>query len=210
MSAPYIPKVSRRETLKWFAAASMAYALPHFVPAQGKTVIAFQSTHEGYGTDPHLKHPVVPWPLILDSQQLKQAAVLADLILPGSATVPAPSTLGIADFINEWGSGRYPDQRGDRGLIVEGLREIDTQARSRGQRGFLEMAEESRQELVDDIARQSADPSAGPRDFFRRFRYLVVGAYYTTPEGFKDIGYTGNVPLASYPPVTDEERAIPE
>ena len=72
------------------------------------------------------------------------------------------------------------------------------------------MAEESRQELVDDIARQSADPSAGPRDFFRRFRYLVVGAYYTTPEGFKDIGYTGNVPLASYPPVTDEERAILE
>jgi len=39
-------------------------------------------------------------------------------------------------------------------------------------------------------------------------RFLVVSAYYTTPEGFKDIGYTGNIPLSSYPPITDEERKI--
>jgi hypothetical protein len=210
MSTSYLPKVSRRETLKWFAAASVASALPQFGQAESKTVVAFQPTREGYGTDPHLNHPSVPWPLILDAQQLKQAAVLADLILPGSATAPAPSALGVADFINEWVSAPYPDQREDRAIIVEGLRETDAQARSRAQRSFLEMDEESRQKLVGDIARNSADPAAGPRNFFRRFRYLVVGAYYTTPEGFKDIGYTGNVPLASYPRIADEERAILE
>jgi hypothetical protein len=45
---------------------------------------------------------------------------------------------------------------------------------------------------------------------FRKPYGLVVGVYYTTPEGFKDIGYSGNVPLESYPPITDEERAILE
>jgi hypothetical protein len=55
------------------------------------------------------------------------------------------------------------------------------------------------------------DPAfAAQRTVFRRIRFLVVGAYYTTLEGFKDIGYLGNVPLASYPPVTAEEQVILE
>ena len=35
--------------------------------------------------------------------------------------------------------------------------------------------------------------------FFARYRDLTAGGFYTTPEGMKDIGYTGNVQLASYP-----------
>jgi len=46
--------------------------------------------------------------------------------------------------------------------------------------------------------------------FFQRFRFLVVGAYFTTPERFRDIGYVGNVPLESYALMTDKERAILE
>ena len=29
--------------------------------------------------------------------------------------------------------------------------------------------------------------------FFKRFRALTIGAYYTTEAGFKDLGYIGNV-----------------
>jgi hypothetical protein len=32
----------------------------------------------------------------------------------------------------------------------------------------------------------------------------------TTPEGFKDIGYIGNVPQPSYPPPTQQEISILE
>jgi hypothetical protein len=34
--------------------------------------------------------------------------------------------------------------------------------------------------------------------FFRRFRDLVAVGYYTTPEGMKEIGYVGNLPLARF------------
>ena len=34
--------------------------------------------------------------------------------------------------------------------------------------------------------------------FFKRFRDLTAGGFYTTPEGMKDIGYTGNVPLPEF------------
>ena len=34
--------------------------------------------------------------------------------------------------------------------------------------------------------------------FFKKFRDLTAGGFYTTKEGMKDIGYTGNVPLTSF------------
>ena len=113
--------------------------------------------------------------------------------------------------MNEWVSAPYPEQIDDRTIIFDGLRWIDTEAGRRWRRSFIEIDDESRQKIVADIARKTVDPTlATASKFFQRFRFLVVGAYYTTPEGFKDIGYTGNVPLKSFPPVTDEESAILE
>jgi hypothetical protein len=31
-----------------------------------------------------------------------------------------------------------------------------------------------------------------------RLRDLIAGGYYTTPEGMKDIGYRGNISMASW------------
>jgi hypothetical protein len=111
--------------------------------------------------------------------------------------------------LNEWVSAPYADQLEDRAIIFAGFKWLDEEANRRWQRGFLEIDEKSRKEMIIEIASKKAD-IAGPGKFFQRFRFLVVGAYYTTPEGFKDIGYVGNVPMESYPPVTDEERAILE
>ena len=46
--------------------------------------------------------------------------------------------------------------------------------------------------------------------FFKRFRYLVVGAYYTTEQGFKDIGYIGNESRSSDPGPSVEVKAALE
>jgi hypothetical protein len=88
---------------------------------------------------------------------------------------------------------------------------MDAEAGRRSRNSFLEMDEQSRQKMVADIAQRKLDPTLAVQNkFFQKFRFLVVGAYYTTSEGFKDIGYVGNVPLESYPPMTDQERAIVE
>ena len=209
MSVFYTPKISRRAALQWLAAASVASTLPWHARAEGSAVVAFNPTANGFGTDPNLNHPVVPWHRIMEGHQLQQTAVLADLILPGSNTVPAPSALGVPDFVDEWVSAPYPEQLEDRKIIFEGLRWMDAEAGRRFARSFVEIDEESRQKIVADIAQKKVDPTLRVQStFFQRFRFLVVGAYYTTPEGFKDIGYIGNVPLESYPPMTDEERAL--
>lgn len=186
MTPPYGPRLSRRATLQWLAATSAASAIPYWShAASGATPLAPGA--QGYGTDPNLHQPVVPWPRTMTSHQLQLTAVLADLILPAAANAPAASAVGVPDFIDEWVSAPYPVQLEDRKTLFDGLVWVDTVG--------------SQDAIVQDaLASQS--------NFFRRFRYLVVAAYYTTPEGFQDIGYTGNVPLASYPPITDEERRV--
>jgi hypothetical protein len=204
--------VSRRTTLEWMASIGAVAALPRISRAADRAGVLAPTPADivaGYGTDPNLKEPVVPWPLVLEPQALQQIAVLADLILPGSETVPAPSTRGVADFVNEWVSAPYPEQLQDRTTLSEGLRWVNAECLRRGQRAFLDSDERVRKAVVDDIARVNPQGSSALQHaFFRRLRYLVVTAHYTTTEGFQEIGYTGNVPLAAYPPITDEERAI--
>jgi hypothetical protein len=141
-------------------------------------------------------------------QQLNLTAVLADLFLPTTAGASAPSALGIHDFVDEWISAPYPEQREDRAIIVDGLTWIESQSQRRWQRGFLQIEDTHRHELVESIVPTSSAAATAENVFFRRFRYIVVGAYYTTADGARDLGYIGNVPLPSYPTVTEKERAI--
>lgn len=205
--AAYTRTLSRRATLEWMAAISAAIALPRGSWATASA--ASPPATSGYGTDPNLKEPVVPWHLVMDPHQLQQTAVLADLILPGSSVVPAPSSLGVPDFVNEWVSAPYPDQLKDQATIFDGLRWIDIESLRRGKRAFLESDQRIRVAIVGDIAQKNPQAAFSAQNaFFQRFRFLVVAGYYTTAEGLQDIGYTGNVPLATYPSMTDVERSI--
>lgn len=212
MNTPYSPRISRRTTLRWMMAAAAALSVgPRYAVAGASRVVAYESVPKGYGTDPNLLNPVVPWARIMTPQQLQLTAVLADYILPGTAHAPAPSSIGIPDFVDEWVSAPYPFQLSDRKIILAGLAWVDEASKQQWQCGFLQTDGQRQQAMVDMMAteRNGAIPATA-KIFFRRLRFVVVGAYYTTPEGFKDIGYVGNVALASYPPPTEVEIAILE
>ena len=191
---PYVSRIDRRTALTWIgvvgaatAAASAGVVL--YGPRTGGNPAA-----TGYGTDPKLNPPVkAPWPRIMTPAQLQAAAMLADYILPASATAPSASALGIPDFIDEWISAPYPDQVKDRPIILDGLQALGP--------GFMK----------SDAARRTATLSALPGSaFFKRFRALTIGAYYTTEAGFRDIGYIGNVARAADPGPSNDVKAVIE
>jgi hypothetical protein len=193
MSQPYVSRIDRRTALTWLGAAAAAIA------ARGGATEAVASARgaEGYGTDPNLLHPTIPWPRVLTPAQLQAAALLCDFILPASADAPSASALGVPDFIDEWVSAPYPDQLADRPIIVGGLDWLSAQPLA------------GRDALLRALAAKPASPAmARPHAFFRRFRALTSGAYYTTQPGFKDVGYIGNVPLKSYPGPSDAVKAV--
>ncbi|WP_293904146.1 gluconate 2-dehydrogenase subunit 3 family protein [Phenylobacterium sp.] len=187
----YVSKIDRRTALTWIGVVGAATA------AAGGGVVLYnhktagKPAAKGYGTDPNLLHPAkASWPRILTQDQLQAAAILADFILPASGTAPSASSLGVPDFIDEWVSAPYPDQLKDRPVIVDGLSKLSGDV------------------LKADAAKRTAALAALPGSgFFKRFRALTIGAYYTTEAGFKDIGYTGNVARPSDPGPSAEVKA---
>ncbi len=208
---PYVSRVDRRTTLAWLGGAVAAglAAGAGAVPGAAEAAVVAANTLKGYGTDPKLTHPdKAPWPRLMTPAQLQAAAVLCDFILPASADAPSATALGVPDFIDEWISAPYPAQVADRPAILEGLDWLEAEAQRRHHAVLLQLASADRAALLTSLAAKPTDPSLNkPHIFLWRFRALVIGAYYTTKPGFKDIGYHGNVALAAYPGPSDAVKA---
>jgi hypothetical protein len=195
--------MDRRTTIKWMVAAAApkpSIELAFGGDAAARDVSAGQA---GYGTDPDLTKawkPGGPWPLTLTANARLTAAALCDLIIPADDLSPAASAVGVVDFIDEWISAPYPQQRADRTIVLPGLIWIEAEAQGRFGKAFPAITDPQRAAIADDICDQSkaAKNAATAARFFAKFRDLTAGGFYTTPVGMKDIGYVGNVPLAKF------------
>jgi hypothetical protein len=204
--------IDRRVTLQWLAGAMAAagmplngaYAAAPASPAEWPKDVPAPVKGPGYGTDPALLEGVVPWPKTLTAAQLETAAALCDTILPPEGEWPAPSAVGIHQFIDEWVSAPYPEQVGDRAVLLNGFAWIEKEARSRHGRAYSKLDGAARSAILKDAA--AADPKGAA--FLSRMKFLTTGAYYTSEVGIKELGYVGNVPIeGDYPGPTKEALA---
>lgn len=212
---PYVSMVDRRTTLAWFGA--VGFAVPAAARAQAldgrpeDRPATLAKSVPGYGADPELVKPKpAPWPRIMTKAQLQTTALLCDFILPASGDAPSASAVGVPDFIDEWISAPYPQQVSDRPIILSGLSGVEGDSRRRFGKGAFESAPADRMTLFSGLPMrplEKAEPVQAPHVFFRKFRSLVIGAYYTTPQGFKDIGYIGNKVLLAFPGPSPEVKA---
>jgi len=206
--------MDRRTTIKWMLAAAASVPslrLSFAGDAAARDVAANQA---GYGTDPDLQAEWKaggPWPLTLTGAARETAKALCDLIIPADDVSPSASSVGVVDFIDEWISAPYPQQRGDRPIVLNGLLWIEAESQKRFQKPFASLGDAQRAQIADDICSPAkAKPEfAEAAKFFSKFRDLTAGGFYTTPVGMKDIGYTGNVPLAKFegPPLAALKKA---
>jgi hypothetical protein len=182
--------VDRRTAIQWVVAASAALQMP-----LSSAAFTAEAATRGYGQDPDLLKRHAPgdlWPLTLSEEQRRAAKTLCDFILPADAEGPAASTVGVVEFIDEWISAPYPQFAADRKMILDGLAWFDDTAQQKFARRFADLASHEAVTLCDESCRQSQS------GFFARYRQLTAVGYYTTPVGMRDLGYVGNVALASY------------
>jgi hypothetical protein len=202
--------VSRRVTLAWVAAASASpWAMATTGPAQAqvqtvgfwKEVAVAPAIGPGYGQDPNLLKPAVPWPLTLTPDQRGLLRVIADLMLPADGHSPSGGSLHIDAFVDEWVSAPYPQQQQDRMLILSGLAWLDAESAARFGQTFATASDAQRRAIFDSIAfKTRVQPGyERPAIFFARLRGLMLGGFYSLPEGMADIGYVGNAPMPAYP-----------
>ncbi len=198
---PASAPMERRDALKWMLAAAASASFMDAATYAAETGAAKPA--KGYGTDPDLQKIYQPgdvWPLTFTPAQRATAAALCDTIIPADAKGPSASAVKVQDFIDEWISAPYPGHDNDRKVIVEGLAWLDAEAQKRFGAPYVNLVNRQRTAICDDIC---FAPKAKPEfrtaaNFFRRFRDLTAGGYYTTPEGMKDIGYIGNVAIEKF------------
>ncbi|MEO8300683.1 MAG: gluconate 2-dehydrogenase subunit 3 family protein [Rhizomicrobium sp.] len=196
-------EISRRVTLTWIAAASSSLLVTAGCDSQTgsstglwKDIALAPLQAPGYGQDPKLTAPAVPWPLTLDKSQRESLRIAADMMLPADAHSPSGATLHLDAFIDEWVSAPYPVQQADRTLIHSGLAWLDAEASSRFGADFRKASDAQRREIFDAVAfRNKVKPGyERPAEFFTRLRGLMLSGFYSLPEGIADIGYMGNKP----------------
>jgi Gluconate 2-dehydrogenase subunit 3 len=196
------PRLDRRTAIKWLLAASATLAVsdrPLFASPQQAAAPASQ----GYGKDPVLNQEYKPgdfWPLTMTDAQRRTAAALCAVIIPAEGSVPGAAELGVHDFIDEWISSPYPDQKNDREIVLPGLGWINEESQRRFGRDFAGLDRKQTTAICDDLchAPDARPEHAGGARFFAKFRDLTASGFYTTPAGMKDIGYVGNMPLAEF------------
>ena len=193
-------KITRRQALVRFAALSatlssgwsMTGCVDVTPVATPDAALAALEEVQGYGTDPNLIFPTVPWPNVLTSTQLRTLDQFAEFLCPGS------SQAGVADVLNEWLSAPYPVQSADRTLLVPGLDWLQNQ--DDGLNLFKPLMEQV------DSGEGSFDPEWVA--FADRMRVLVAGAYFSSPEGVQELGYQGNQPLVGDYPGPDQSAEV--
>ena len=193
--------MDRRTTIKWVLAASTV--LPSLGGRSSRAESQPPLNVQGYGTDPDLLKSYRPgdlWPLTFTEAQRRTASSLSDLILPADAHSPSAAALGVVEFIDEWVSAPYPTHQENRRMILDGLAWVDAESARLYQREFSALTASEQRAICDPVCDVST-PALGLRSvavFFRLYRDLTAGGFYSTPEGRKDLGYMGNVPLAHF------------
>jgi len=226
MKKAYQSHLSRRDSLKWLGALSASAMLPSLSGCEpskftSESISSAIEGHwpelklpvinaKGYGKDPNLIiPPKSPWPLTLTTKQLTLVAVVADILVPRDGDVPSASEVHVPAVIDEWVSSPYQSTQRDRLTILSLLAWLDEEAKQRFARKFVELSDTQQLQIIDDIAFNTEHEAfIRPASAFSRFRKLVLAAFFCSPEGTKDLGYQGNVPIAGdYPGPTEEAMA---
>jgi hypothetical protein len=204
MKNPDQTPLSRRDAMKWLAGTAAAGSVPPVLAAPGETEPAppaLPLRHPVY--DPDFTKPAVfPWEKQFTEEELRTTAALADLILPKDDQGPSASEAGVPAFVNEWCSAPYEENREAGEIVRGGLAWLNTESFRRFEKRFDELASAEQTAIVDSICDEATAPpelQIGAR-FFKRFRQLCLGGYYTNSSTWKGLGYVGNVPIAGpYP-----------
>lgn len=201
--------ISRRNALKGLlSGAAGAAAVPAIAaPNQTEPAPPVHASRFVFHDPDFMGGVKFPWEKLLTAEELATTQALADLILPKDETSPAASEVGVPDFINEWVSAEYPAHQEDRETIRGGLGWLNTESFKRFEKRFEELSEAQQAQIADDIcgAGEVRPEHRVGAAFFKRFRQLCVGGYYSHSQTWKSLGYVGNVTIGGpYPGVLPE------
>jgi hypothetical protein len=124
-------------------------------------------------------------PLYLSAEQDKALAALSEAVVPGSASAK------VNQFIDLLLSVDTAEHQRD---FVGSLVAVDEAAKKGFGRGFAGLKLGDREMLLTDFSGQDAH-----RSEFENLKEWIVGAYYSSEQGMRELGWNGNYAFENYP-----------
>ncbi len=182
---PRSTRIARRDLLKTMGLAPAAL-LPLSALTASAASVASPTPASSPAPAPRLK--------VLNPHEFATVTVLSDWILPADERSGSASQANVPAFIDDW-----LDFKGGReGFLSDeirgGLTWLDLESNRLHGHDFIACSRMQQQSLLDRIAwPERADPDESHAvAFFSRLRDLVLGGFYSSPEGVKDLPYLGN------------------
>ncbi len=174
--------IKRRDMLKVFSAVPAAALIPlgNAVAAEQKTPRSV--TAQAVGAY-HRK--------VFNDHEWETVRVLCDLIIPADERSGNASRAGVPEFIDDWLNFMGADLKAE---ILGGLTWLDLECKREFGHDFVNSTSAQQKKILDRIAYPD---KATPRDsnyvvFFNHLRDLVVGGFFSSEQGVKDLPYLGN------------------
>ncbi len=187
---------SRRDSLKIIGAIGTTCAFPF-----GADELYGQHMHEqaGQPTVPVAAGPFTP--KFFTAHELAVVSRMAGLIIPDTVT-PGAVAAGVPKYID----GALVLNAEMQLRYREGVPALDQAARKKYGKVFLELTEPEQIEFLTPICERSDKLETKPAEvvFFRAVKSMTADGYYTSQIGLEtELGYKGNVALASFPGCTE-------
>ena len=168
--------------------------------AAGASIVAAadaQHVHESVAQQKTAQKGAPYKPKALNAHEYATLKRLSDLIIPADENSPGALAAGAADFIDFLCNASSEM----RDIYTGGLMWIDEASKDRhGGKRFVEATPEQQTAMLDVLAwRKNATPELNPGiEFFGFCRRMVADAYYTTPIGYKELGFMGNGAMTEF------------
>jgi Gluconate 2-dehydrogenase subunit 3 len=174
--------IKRRDMLKVFSALPAAALVP-----LGTAVAASQRSAGSASAKAASSYQRK----VFNDHEWETIKALSDLIIPADERSSSATQAGVPEFIDDW-----LDFKGGRlkAEILGGLTWLDMECNREFGHDFIACTAAQQKKILDRIAYPD---KAVPEDlnyvaFFNHLRDLVVGGFFSSKEGVKDLPYLGN------------------
>ena len=174
--------IKRRDMLKVFS------AVPAVLVPFGTALAAEQKTS---GSAAAAQTASAYQRKVFSGHEWETIKVLSDLIIPADERSRSASQAGVPAFIDDWLNFKGGKLKAE---ILGGLTWLDLECNREFSHDFVSCTSTQQKKMLDRIAYPD---KAVPEDsnyvaFFNHLRDLVVGGFYSSEEGVKDLPYLGN------------------
>lgn len=124
-------------------------------------------------------------PLFLDPQQNESLVTLSESIVPGSAEAHVNRFIDLLLSV---------DTTENREKFIASLAAIESEAQKRFGRAFHQLTVSERDVLLTKVSQEGAQ-----REHFNHLKEWITIAYFSSEEGMRELGWTGNHAFRTFP-----------